>query len=522
MGLDRAPRDREPEAGAARLRREERLEEVRQRVRRHTGAAVAYLERGGTVPVGDRDRECAWPGRLGGHGVERVLEQVDQHLAELLTVGARRDAVRQLQLERHAARLEAGAERLQRRPGQLAQIDRLEAEVLAAREAQQRGDLPLDALELAQDEAVLDGEGGGGLARELLREAPGGGHGVADLVRDARRQLADGGELLGVRERALDRDRAGEQLGRVEHGPSWSASASIAWSSSSLKVARRRSVRTSTWPHSRRGLTTGTIAITFASKRVSRSGRGRSRKRLFPIACGGRAPAQRCHAAASGASAKAPWVTASPLASRKEAPRSCMARASSASARRPHSGTPRSGESVRRKDWTSGQRRRLRRKTRRSIAARSHPCKGTRTRTTPRTAPRSSRRRSSASATRAPSACTPRTSPAVAAIMAAVVTNPRSVSARSRTTNGTATTRPAPACSSTEATRAGEAPSPASSRRVAPPSESAATVAATRANPRASAITSAEVASSSRPGCHAPERASRWTSHTVSAAIASR
>src|SRR6266699_2008503 len=69
--------------------------------------------------------------------------------------------------------------------------------------------------------------------------------------------------------------------------PSWSASASIAWSSSSLKVARRRSVRTSTWPQSRRGLTTGTIATTSASMSASRSGRGRSRKRLFPIACGG-------------------------------------------------------------------------------------------------------------------------------------------------------------------------------------------------------------------------------------------
>src|SRR5439155_490045 len=324
---DRAPRDREPEARPARLGREERLEEVRQRVRRNAGAAVAHLERGGTVPVGDRDQERAWAGRLGGHGVERVLEQIDQHLAELLAVGARRDAVRQLRLERHAARLEAGAERLERRAGQLAQIDRLEAEVLATREAEERGHLSLDALELAQDEAVLGGEGRRGLARELLREAPGGGHGVADLVRDAR--------------------------------------------------------------------------------------------------------GQRGHAAGSGAKAKAPWVAASPLASIRAAPRSCMARVTSASARLPHSGTPSSGDSVCRNACSSSQRRRLRRKTRRSIAARSHPCAGTRTRTTPRTPTRSSRRRSSASATRAPSAWSPRTSAAVAAIMTAVVTNPRSVSARS-------------------------------------------------------------------------------------------
>src|SRR5205823_6031091 len=52
-------------------------------------------------------------------------------------------------------------------------------------------------------------------SRSLSRAARG-GDGVADLVRDARRQLADGGELLGVGERALHRDRAREQVRAVE------------------------------------------------------------------------------------------------------------------------------------------------------------------------------------------------------------------------------------------------------------------------------------------------------------------
>src|SRR5439155_1145158 len=75
---------------------------------------------------------------------------------------------------------------------------------------------PLDALELFEDEAVLGDPRQPGLPRELLRQAACGGHRIADLVRDARRQLAERGELLGVRERALDRDRTCEQVRAVE------------------------------------------------------------------------------------------------------------------------------------------------------------------------------------------------------------------------------------------------------------------------------------------------------------------
>src|SRR5439155_18847130 len=97
--------------------------------------------------------------------------------------------------------------RIERRPAQLPQVDRLEAQLVAAREAEQLPHPPLDALELFEDEAVLGDPRLPGLPRELLRQAACGGHRVTDLVRDARRQLAERGELLGVRERALDRHR---------------------------------------------------------------------------------------------------------------------------------------------------------------------------------------------------------------------------------------------------------------------------------------------------------------------------
>ena len=57
------------------------------------------------------------------------------------------------------------------------------------------------------------------LARELLREALRGGDRVPDVVHDPRRELTERRELLGVREGALHRDRARQDVGRVEqHG----------------------------------------------------------------------------------------------------------------------------------------------------------------------------------------------------------------------------------------------------------------------------------------------------------------
>jgi hypothetical protein len=213
--FDRMARDREPEPRAGRLQGEEGLEEPGQRLGGNAGAIVRDRQGGDPLPVADGDRD---PPRRGGHRqrIARVLEQVQEHLAELVPVGAGEHAGRPHQIGGDPGSVEPRTERVQRCPRQLPQVDRLEAELVAAREAEQPAHLPLDALELLQDEPVLGGARQPRLARELLRQAARGGHGVADLVRDARCQLAERGELLGVRQRTLDRDRAREEVRAVE------------------------------------------------------------------------------------------------------------------------------------------------------------------------------------------------------------------------------------------------------------------------------------------------------------------
>src|SRR4029077_6165628 len=116
---------------------------------------------------------------------------------DLLSVCVRCRVRRQVRLERDTRLLEPRPEARERAAHQLPYVDRLEAQLLAPREAQKGRHLALDALELFEDEGVLLVEGGANLAHELLGEAPRRGHGVADVVRDARGELADRGELLG-------------------------------------------------------------------------------------------------------------------------------------------------------------------------------------------------------------------------------------------------------------------------------------------------------------------------------------
>src|SRR5262249_36933913 len=142
--------------------------------------------------------------RARAQGVDGVLDQVDQYLTDLLWIGARGEPA--CALERHVdpSVVEPRPEVGDGTRDQLPEVDPAEAELLAARKAQQRCDLTLDPLELDQDQAMLDGERRSRFLRELLREAPRRGHRVADLVRDARRKLTDRRELLGVGERTLD------------------------------------------------------------------------------------------------------------------------------------------------------------------------------------------------------------------------------------------------------------------------------------------------------------------------------
>src|SRR5262249_20987615 len=144
--------------------------------------------------------------------------QVDQDLTELLAVAADDDARRRLDRDRDLCRGEPRDERPDRVPREVAEIDWIGGVLLAPGKPEEVPHVALDTLELGEDErSRLDVRGRRRVALHELGEAPRRGDRVADLVRDARRDLPDRGELLGVRERALDQDGVLEERRGVEH-----------------------------------------------------------------------------------------------------------------------------------------------------------------------------------------------------------------------------------------------------------------------------------------------------------------
>ena len=195
---------------------------------------------------GDGDRE-ALLGAAVGERVDRVLDQVDQHLAELLAVGSCHDVVRarraRARCRRRARRgREAAARwRARARRGRRGRSGTPRAARSAAAPRTWRS---TRSSSLEDEPGVLGVERRRRLARELLGEAARRGDRVADLVRDARRELADRGELLGVRERALDGDRRARAARRRRgRSASWSTNASNASASSSRNVPPKKPVR---------------------------------------------------------------------------------------------------------------------------------------------------------------------------------------------------------------------------------------------------------------------------------------
>src|SRR5262249_62119224 len=113
VALERWLDDREAEAGAVRLEREEGLEEARHGIPRHARPRVADAQPGG--PVGARDLHAELASGEAVERLRRILDQVDEDLPQALAIPPRLDA--RLQLQRHldARRREPRAPPRQRR-----------------------------------------------------------------------------------------------------------------------------------------------------------------------------------------------------------------------------------------------------------------------------------------------------------------------------------------------------------------------------------------------------------------------
>jgi hypothetical protein len=217
MRLDRALDDREPEAGAVRLHHEERLEQACQYVGWRPGTSIRHTDGRPAVGCPHRDGDPAVALRGLDERVRSVLDQVQDHLPQLFAVGCRRNVLGRLDREANARGVEPRPEAIDRCLHEGTQIERLDPKLVASREAQQGGDLLLDALELLQNDLVFGDERRAGLERELLGQASRSGDRVTDLVRDPRGRFADRCQLLDVRERPLDGNRPLEQARRFEH-----------------------------------------------------------------------------------------------------------------------------------------------------------------------------------------------------------------------------------------------------------------------------------------------------------------
>ena len=201
--------DVEPEAGALGLGREEGLEQRLLRLGVHAAAIVTHGD-DDAAGRGRRASETHRDAAARGRGFRGVLEQVDEHLLQLVGVVRHRGQARfGVAQHVHAALLEHAGHRLlgaaervlerARREVQLARVGDVEQLLNDAIEPADLAHHELDVLRLLR----LPGEG----SREPAHAHADAGERIADLVRDARGEPAERGELV---------ELAGALLGGLE------------------------------------------------------------------------------------------------------------------------------------------------------------------------------------------------------------------------------------------------------------------------------------------------------------------
>src|SRR5438874_2671370 len=270
---------------------------------------------------------------------------------------------------------------------------------------------------------------------------------------------------------------------------SWATNARNSSKSSSRNTPPSMPVFMKRWPQRRRGLRMGAApSVTRARTSASRRASGSARSSMLPKLRAGSASAAapRGQTCTSGARSNSPCAIASPSARMMAAPGTPRTRTSSASARRQHSSVPSSGDSVWRNAWSAACCWRLRRRTRRLIAARSQACPGMNTSASARAVAKWRMGRSCGSRRAASAVCATITPPAAASSVAVTstsgMTTPSTRSAHgaamasatptssrtspsgvwpaaARARNATAETRSPPATSATSGRRFSTAPS---------------------------------------------------------------
>ncbi len=209
MFLDDGVRDRQPKAGALAhfLCREERVEDARLHVFRHTRPIVADVEHDGlaleVMPRVEDERAAAV---RGDHGLLGVDDQVEEHLLHLVRIGEhlREAGGQRLDDGDVADALVVGPQR-QSLANDLVEVDHRARRMPLAGEHQQIADDLRGALRLAEDRLETTARL---VVHTALREPLGARQNrrerVVQLVRDTGNGLTQGGELLGLQELVIE------------------------------------------------------------------------------------------------------------------------------------------------------------------------------------------------------------------------------------------------------------------------------------------------------------------------------
>ena len=201
MRLDDADGEAEAEARALPdpFRREERVEDLPEVLGPDAGPVVLHHDRDPTVVAGRADGENAVPSR-GLHGVDRVAEEVEEHLLKLVGVGP--DLRERIEIGHHAdpAEVELGRLELERGAHDLVEVDPPPLGRLAPCEDEKLANDLCRALAFPLDhvDPCPHGVGQGVLALEELHRELDRGQRIIELVGHPGQECAECLQLVGL------------------------------------------------------------------------------------------------------------------------------------------------------------------------------------------------------------------------------------------------------------------------------------------------------------------------------------
>src|SRR5262245_9851858 len=200
----------------------ERLEDARPMLRVDARPGVLHIEHDERAIGGARPKRTKGHGSPRRRGLDRVLDQVEHHLQQLIRVGAHaRPVARRFEHHGHAALLRRGGEASDRALGQLRDRYRTQYEISGPRGGEEVLDDRIEAYDLAKNEpdALVALVPRREVAAQVLHAGRDPRQRVAQLVGDAGGEAAERRETVQLANALLHAPQAGEVDERRDGAP---------------------------------------------------------------------------------------------------------------------------------------------------------------------------------------------------------------------------------------------------------------------------------------------------------------